>query len=70
MTENYLKFVNRQELVKMGISFSNPHLLSMEKLNLFPQRRYLSPQKPIWIYDEIQAYLESRLNLRNGGKNV
>ncbi len=40
--------LTRTDLAEMGISYSNSHLLKLEKDRLFPQRIYLSAQKVCW----------------------
>ena len=58
----------RRDLYELGICFSNPHLLYLEKIGAFPRRGYLSPQKVFWKADEISEYLAGRFAARGGQK--
>lgn len=56
----------RTDLAEMGISYSNSHLLKLEKDGLFPQRIYLSAQKVCWDLNEINSWLEAQRARRGG----
>lgn len=63
-------FVHPQELELMGVRYSNSHRLKLEKDGLFPERVYLSPQKPVYVFSEIKKWIEqrsiSRVGVRHG----
>jgi predicted DNA-binding transcriptional regulator AlpA len=56
--------LTRHDLYNLGITFSNTHLLHLEKIGAFPKRGYLSPQKVFWKADEVNQYLEGRFAAR------
>ncbi len=56
----------RDDLAEMGISYSNSHLLKLEKEDLFPKRIYLSKQKVCWDSKEILDWLEAQRARRGG----
>ena len=65
MTNSKL-ILTRSDLYSLGICFSNPHLLYLEKIGAFPKRGYLSAQKVFWKADEINDYLAGRFAARGG----
>lgn len=62
-------FIEPSELPSLGIRYSNSHRLKLESEKLFPQRRYLSPQKPVYIVSELSDWIEKRFLKRGGGHN-
>lgn len=58
--------LTRTDLAEMGISYSNTHLLKLEKDCLFPERIYLSPQKICWDALEISEWLDAQRARRGG----
>lgn len=66
MTENQKTLLTRTDLGEMGISYSNSHLLKLEKDRLFPQRIYLSAQKICWDRLEILGWLDTQRKRRGG----
>jgi predicted DNA-binding transcriptional regulator AlpA len=64
MEKEELLLITRQELAKIGITYSNTHLLSLEKIGAFPQRMRLSPQKVVWNYAEVMGWLNERSSQR------
>lgn len=64
MTENQKTLLTRTDLGEMGISYSNSHLLKLEKDRLFPKRIYLSAQKVCWDRLEILSWLEAQRKRR------
>ena len=58
--------LTRTDLAEMGISYSNSHLLKLEKDRLFPQRIYLSAQKVCWDLNEVTSWLEAQRARRAG----
>lgn len=52
------------DLKAIGIRYSREHLWRLERENKFPRRIYLSPQKPVWIEEEILNWLQERMNER------
>lgn len=53
-------YLDRNELVELGIPFSNHHLLNLERKGEFPPRRYLTPKKVAWVKSEIESWLLER----------
>lgn len=66
MTENQKILLTRADLAEMGISYSNSHLLKLEKDRLFPQRIYLSAQKICWDRIEVSDWLDAQRARRGG----
>lgn len=62
--------LTRGDLSEIGISYSNSHLLKLEKDKLFPKRIYLSPQKVCWDLIEVNEWLEAQRARRGGVYNV
>ncbi len=60
MTTHQKTLLTRNNLEAMNISYSNTHLLKLEKDSLFPQRIYLSAQKVCWDLAEINSWLEAQ----------
>lgn len=54
------RLLARQDLRARGITYSNTHLIRLEKANQFPRRLRLSPGRVAWLSDEIDGWL-SRL---------
>jgi predicted DNA-binding transcriptional regulator AlpA len=67
MTHKPKTLLTRSDLAEMGMSYSNTHLLKLEKDGLFPKRIYLSAQKVCWDFTEVQEWLEAQ-RARRGGK--
>jgi predicted DNA-binding transcriptional regulator AlpA len=67
MNDKHKTLLNRIDLAEMGISYSNSHLLKLEKDRLFPERIYLSAQKICWDRIEILNWLGAQ-RARRGGK--
>ncbi len=64
------ELINLSGLRKLGIDYHNSHLLRLERDGLFPARRYLSPQRIVWLRAEIDAWIHSRpTSLTTGGQN-
>tara|TARA_Y100000588_G_C13577914_1_gene637443 strand:- start:358 stop:570 length:213 start_codon:yes stop_codon:yes gene_type:complete len=61
--------LTRTDLAEMGISYSNSHLLKLEKDRLFPKRIYLSAQKVCWDLSEVNEWLETQRARRGGVHN-
>ncbi len=55
-----LTVLSYDDLQKIGIRYSSEHLRRLERAGLFPNRRELSPKKPVWRLTDIEAWLESR----------
>lgn len=70
MTENQKTLLSRTDLAEIGISYSNSHLLKLEKDRLFPKRIYLSAQKICWDRTEISEWLEAQRKRRGGVYHV
>lgn len=52
--------LRRADLRRMGIEYSNVHLLRLEARNRFPRRVRLSPAKIAWIEREVLDWLANR----------
>ena len=68
MSDNKLPkiFIHPPELESLGIRYSNSHRLKLENDGLFPRRVYLSPQKPVYVFSEVQAWVEKQSAKRGG----
>lgn len=62
-------FLTRDDLSALGIQYSAGHLIRLEKDELFPKRVYLSPQKVVWLLDEINEWVEQQSARRGGANN-
>lgn len=49
-------FMTRLDLARMGVAYSNTHLLYLEKIGAFPKRIRLSPQKVVWNHAEVMSW--------------
>lgn len=70
MERQQKNLLSRNDLNDMGISYSNSHLLKLEKDGLFPRRIYLSAQKICWDLQEVQQWLEAQRARRGGVCNA
>ena len=61
-----LNLVSRKDLRTMGITYSNPHLLVLEREGRFPRRVMLSSARVAWVRCEIRAWIAARVNTRPG----
>lgn len=61
-----LIFIEPSELPSFGIRYSNSHRLKLENESLFPKRRYLSPQKPVYVLSELKLWIEERVAAYGG----
>lgn len=68
--ENQKIFIKPSELRDLGINYSNSHLLKMSRENRFPQRKYLSPYKPVYIYSEILDWVDQQTSKRGSADNA
>ena len=58
-----MRILSKKEL--RGIVLYSPqHIARLEKAGLFPKRVQLGPNRVGWLYDEVMAWLEERLNNR------
>jgi prophage regulatory protein len=55
--QDLIKLVSRDDLKRLGISYSNVHLLRLEDDGKFPRRLYLSPARVAWVHSEVLQYL-------------
>jgi prophage regulatory protein len=51
------KLLCREELKRLGINYSNVHMLRLEATGKMPKRVYLTPGRVAWIESEILDYL-------------
>lgn len=63
---NNKTLLTRSDLASMGISYSNPQALKLERDGLFPKRIYLSAQKVCWDALEIADWLDTQRKRRGG----
>ena len=63
-----LTLLSRHDLAIRGLKYSNTHLLYLEKIGAFPRRIRISPQRVCWAANEIDQYLQARIDQRNGGR--
>ncbi len=56
--------MTRQDLAKIGINYSNTHLLYLERIGSFPRRVRLSAQKVVWHHGEIISWMNNRSSQR------
>jgi predicted DNA-binding transcriptional regulator AlpA len=52
--------LSRNDLKKLGITYSNAHLLRLEASGRFPARIRLSAGRVVWLYREILDLIEKR----------
>ncbi len=52
------KLLSRDDMKRLGISYSNVHMLRLERDGKIPKRIYLSPARVAWIESEVQEYLK------------
>lgn len=62
--------LTRNDLRNRGISYSNPHLIELERRGRFPCRVTLSPAKVAWIEAEIDQWLNRRIASRSSSHGV
>jgi len=58
MSEQIEKLLSREDLKRLGISYSNVHALRLEAEGKLPKRIYLSPGRVAWREREVHAYLQ------------
>ena len=59
--------VSKKELKTIGIPYSPQHIARLEKVGQFPQRVRLGNgprSRTGWVYDEVVAWIEARMNDR------
>ena len=59
-------FLTKKELLKR-IPYSDQHILRMEKTGQFPLRCPLGPGRVGWDEAEVEAWVQSKKEARNGG---
>ena len=52
--------VRAQLKAELGITFSNPTLIRLEKKGEFPKRFYLSSKLPVWRTSEVVSWIEAK----------
>lgn len=62
------KILDKRGIKQKGITYSNAHLLRMERDGLFVRRFYLSESRAVWFEDEVDAWLEARAAERENPK--
>lgn len=60
-----MQVLNHADLPALGIRYSRPHLLRLERDGLFPKRLHLSPGRVGWLKSEIEAWIASRAAARD-----
>ena len=56
--------ISRDGLRRLGIDFTNQHLLRLEAAGRFPRRASLGHRRVVWVYSEILAWISDRLKQR------
>lgn len=64
LAANPLDLVSRKDLKAMGVNYSNPHLIALEREGRFPKRVMLSPARVAWLRCEIHAWVRERVARR------
>jgi prophage regulatory protein len=59
--EQFTCFLTREDLVRRGITYTNTHLLRLERRDRFPKRVQLGPNRVAWVEREIEAWLQQRI---------
>lgn len=58
------QLLDRKALEARGITYTNPHLLKLEKAGRFPRRVRLTPYRVAWVEAEIDTWVEARIAAR------
>lgn len=64
VSDGPVRLLSRDDLKKLGISYSNPHLLRLEEEGKFPRRLFLSPARVAWVEAEIINYITRCIDSR------
>lgn len=59
-------FLSRADIKSRGVTYSNPHLLRLERAGKFPRRIVLSSSRVAWRASEIDAWFAERVADRDG----
>jgi prophage regulatory protein len=51
------QLLSRDDLRRLGVKYSNVHLLRLEADGKFPKRLYLSPARVAWVEIEVSEYV-------------
>jgi prophage regulatory protein len=51
------QLLGREDLRRLGVKYSNVHLLRLEADGKFPKRLYLSPARVAWVESEIMEHV-------------
>ncbi len=62
--------LSQDNLVELGLNYSNSHQLRLEADGMFPKRVRISPQKVFWLADEIEAWIAQQSAKRGGADNA
>lgn len=68
MSDENRRLLSRDDLKKLGVSYSNVHLLRLEEIGAFPRRIHITPARVAWIESEILTFIDRCIALR--GPNV
>jgi prophage regulatory protein len=61
-----MRILNRRTLKDdKGVTYSNPHLLRLEREGKFPRRIALGDNRVGWIEEEIDAWIRARMTARD-----
>src|SRR5262249_15802045 len=58
--DSWGQLFSRADLKNLGVSYSNPHLIKLEREGRFPKRLVLSPGKVAWFRREVIAWIEAK----------
>lgn len=56
--------LDRNALKARGITYSNAHLIRLEKVGKFPQRVPISAGRVLWLQHEIDEWIEEKAAAR------
>ncbi|NKB45798.1 MAG: AlpA family phage regulatory protein [Alphaproteobacteria bacterium] len=60
------RILTKRGLIDLGITYSNVHLIRMEKASQFPTRLRLSQKTVGWLESEVLAWILDRAAARKG----
>ena len=56
--------IDKEGLRRLGITYHLSYLLTLEKKNRFPRRKYLSPVRPVWLLSEVEQWIAEKVKQR------
>ena len=58
-----MKIVGKKELKEL-VLYSSQHIARLERAGLFPKRVQVGPNRVGWVLEEVQEWLQERLDRR------